>query len=748
MTKKPAAGGPESILSTARHAARAGLGRSVRALALLNQTRGFDCPGCAWPEGTQRGLVEFCENGAKAVSHEVTRATIGREFFLSWPLPRLLEQTDRWLEAQGRLAEPMRRRADSEHFEPIPWDAAFDRIGQALRSLSSPNQAVFYTSGRTSNEAAFLYQLFAREFGTNNLPDCSNMCHESTGTGLGESIGIGKGTVNLSDFDEADLILVLGQNPGSNHPRMLTTLERAARRGCRIVSINPLRERGLLRFKNPQTIRGLVGGGTALAQQFVQVKIGGDIALLKGVMKELLALDAERRGVLDHDFIAEYTSGFETFRVALEKTDWKRIVREAGIDRKEIRTLAETIAGAQAMIVCWAMGLTQHRFGVNNVQEVMNLLLLGGHIGRPGAGPCPVRGHSNVQGDRTMGIWESPAPAFLDALDAEFGITSPREPGWNTIETIRALARGDARFFMAMGGNFARATPDTAHVERSLARPELGVHVATKLNRTHLVAGQESILLPCLGRTEQDRQSSGLQFVSVEDSMACVHRSQGRLPPISPELRSEPAIVAGIAASTLGARSRVSWQELAADYDRIREHIAGVVPGFEDMNARLREGDGFVLDRPPARRRFDTPTGKARFIEAPLPELDLAPGELLMMTIRSHDQYNTTIYSDDDRYRGVFGGRRVIFLHPEDLATRGLSEGDSVDITSHFRRNGAEETRVLRAFRALPYDVPRGCAATYFPEANPLVPVEQFADRSFTPAYKSIVISLRLSKSA
>ncbi len=740
MAKDEAAGGLPSVVHTARCAASAGLTRSVPALLRVNQPGGFDCPGCAWPEEDQPGPLEFCENGAKAVSHEATRATIGGDFFRSWPLARLLEQSDRWLEAQGRLAEPLWRRVDGAHYAPVSWDRAFERIGSALRGLPSPNHAVFYTSGRTSNEAAFLYQLFARELGTNNLPDCSNMCHESSGAGLGESIGIGKGTVGLEDFEAADLILVLGQNPGSNHPRMLTTLEKAARRGCRIVSINPLRERGLVRFKHPQTARGLLGRGTALAERFVQIRVGGDIALLKGVMKELLARDA-----IDHAFIAEHTSGFEAFRAALEKTDPDDLVRGSGVQRAEMRTLAEIIADSERMIACWAMGLTQHRFGVHNVQEVMNLLLLGGHIGRPGAGPCPVRGHSNVQGDRTMGIWESPKPAFLDALEAEFGITAPREPGWNTIETIRALANGEARFFMSMGGNFARATPDTEHVERALAGPELAVHVATKLNRTHLVAGRESILLPCLGRTELDHQEGELQFVTVEDSMACVHRSQGRLPPASHELRSEPAIVAGVANAALGGKSRVRWDELARDYDRIRDRIARVVPGFEDMNRRVREPGGFVLPRPPRERRFDTASGRAQFAELPLPDLALAPGQLLMMTVRSHDQYNTTVYTNDDRYRGTAGDRRVIFLHPEDLAERVLVEGQAVDVTSHFGEGERAEMRTVRGFRALAYEVPRGCAVTYFPEANPLVPVEQYAEKSFTPAYKSVVITLRPS---
>ncbi len=744
MSNDEAAGGLPSVWHAARYAARAGLSRVVPALRRVNQAKGFDCPGCAWPEGERRAHVEFCENGAKAVAHEATRALADRSFFTRWPLAKLLQQSDRWLEAQGRIAEPMRRPRGASRYEPITWDEAFLRIGGALRSLPSPSHAAFYTSGRTSNEAAFLYQLFARCFGTNNLPDCSNMCHESSGTGLGESIGIGKGTVSLEDFEVADVILVIGQNPGSNHPRMLSTLEAAARRGCRIVSINPLRERGLIRFKHPQTVRGTLGKGTEIASDFVQVRVGGDIAFLKGVMKELFAIERERGIGIDREFIERHTQGFEAFHRDLGTAQFETLERASGVDRATMRQIAELLAEAGAVIACWAMGLTQHRFGVENVQEVMNLLLLGGHIGRPGAGPCPVRGHSNVQGDRTMGIWEHPKPAFLDALDEEFGIESPRRPGWNTLQTISALAAGEARIFVSMGGNFARATPDTDHVEAALAKPELAVHVATKLNRTHLVAGQESILLPCLGRTERDEQTSGAQFVTVEDSMACVHRSEGRLRPASPHLRSEVSIVAGLAKAVLGGEAGIPWDDFAADYDAIRERIARVVPGFENMNERVREG-GFTLPRPPAERRFETSTGRAHFIAIPTPRLELGRGELLMMTVRSHDQYNTTVYGDDDRYRGIQGNRRVVFVHPDELRERGLGADDLVDLTSHFRaegRSGPAETRTVRGFRALPYDVPRGCAVTYFPEANPLVPASQYADRSFTPAYKSVVITI------
>jgi molybdopterin-dependent oxidoreductase alpha subunit len=738
-----AAGGIDAVVSTAKHALRAGLARALPALRVVNQPEGFDCPGCAWPESQPHGRIEFCENGAKAVAHEATGKRVTRDFFLTHPVAALRTQSHRELEAHGRLTEPMVRRAGTERFVPISWQLAFQRIGEALRALRSPDEAVFYTSGRASNEAAFLYQLFVRELGTNNLPDCSNLCHESSGAGLTEMIGIGKGTVSLADFELADLILVLGQNPGSNHPRMLTTLEAAARRGCHIVSVNPLRERGLVRFKHPQRLSGLLGEGTKLAERFVRVRVGGDVALLKGVMKELLALEAERPGrVLDAAFLAEHTVGFEALRASLEAAAWDELERGAGLPRAEMRALAELYAASERTIACWAMGLTQHQHGVGNVQELMNLLLLRGNLGKPGAGPCPVRGHSNVQGDRTMGIWERPSEAFLGALEREFGFAPPRAHGWSAIEAIRALRDGRARFFMALGGNFAAASPDTAYTEAALARAELAVHVATTLNRTHVVSGKEALLLPCLSRSERDVQHAGLQFVTVEDSIATVHRSQGTLPPASPALLSEPAIVAGIARSTFREKSGVPWESFAHDYDAIRERIARVVPGCERMNERVREPGGFVLPRPPAQRRFATASGKAELRIVPLPKLEIAPGRLLLTTIRSHDQFNTTVYSDDDRYRGIAGDRRVVLANAEDLAALGLVDGQRVDVTSFWAGEDGEEQRQLRGFRALTYDVPRGCVAAYFPEANPLVPIGQFAERSFTPAYKSIVVAL------
>ena len=736
---KPA-GGFEALRSSLEHTVRdPGLLRGVRSYLELNQASGFDCPGCAWPDPDDRSALEFCEQGVKAVANEATRHRIGADFFRRHSISRLLEQPDPWLERQGRLAEPLHRRPGSDHYEPISWQDAFARVGAVLADLDSPDEAIFYTSGRTSNEAAFLYQLFVRELGTNNLPDCSNMCHESSGTGLTEVIGIGKGTVDLADFDQADAIFVIGQNPGSNHPRMLTTLETAHRRGCRIVSVNPLRERGLIRFSHPKNPLALLGRSTPITDLYLQVRVGGDVALLKAIQKEVLSAEAERPGqVLDWDFLHTHTAGFGAFREALDDLPMDALVEASGVPLEGIREAAQIYCEAERVIVCWAMGLTQHRHGVANVQEIVNLLLLRGNLGKPGAGPCPVRGHSNVQGDRTMGIFERPSAAFLDRLEAEFGFAPPREHGVDTVGAIETMRDGRARVFMALGGNFVVATPDTPVVEAALRRMRLTVHVATKLNRSHLVCGKESILLPCLGRTERDVQRGREQFVTVEDSMSVVHRSRGTLEPVAEDLRSEPAIVAGIARATLAERSKVAWEELASEYDRIRDHIEHVIPGFEDYNRRARRPEGFTLPRPAAQRRFETPSGRAEFRVHAVPESPLSEGQFLMMTIRSHDQYNTTVYGEDDRYRGIAGGRRVVLVGPRDLEGCGLREGEEVTLTSHFRG----ETRSLSGFRVVPYELPSRCVATYFPEANPLVPLGHRAEGSRTPAFKSVVVTL------
>jgi molybdopterin-dependent oxidoreductase alpha subunit len=736
------AGGLGAIGGSLRAVMRSSPWRAAQALWRLNQEGrgGFNCPGCAWPEDAERRQIDWCENGVKHIAHEVTNRRIGAEFFAAWPIDKLLEQSDQWLESQGRVVEPLVRPKGSDHYEPIPWPAAFGKVADVLRSLASPNEAVFYTSGRTSNEAAFLYQLLARQFGTNNLPDCSNMCHESSGTGLSEAIGVGKGTVTLEDFTKADVIFVIGQNPGTNHPRMLSTLLAAKRRGCKIVSINPLKERALVRFAHPQEVFHLLGDGTEISDLYLQVRVGGDVALLKGIMKEVLAAEARAPGrVLDWAFIRNHTEGFERFHSALEAVAFDDLVRESGVTREQMREAAAIYVGASRVIVCWAMGLTQHKHGVANVQEIANLLFLRGNIGKPGAGVSPVRGHSNVQGDRTMGIWETPKPEFLDRLSNEFRFQPPREAGFDTVNAIRAMHERRAKAFIAMGGNFLMASPDTAYTASALRRCRLTVAVATTLNRTHLTTGEVAILLPCLGRSEADAQRSGLQFVTVEDSMSQVHRSQGPLKPASRKLKSEPAIVAGLARALFGNDGPVAWEELVADYDRIRDAIARVVPGFEDFNRRVREPGGFRLPSGAQTRRFTTLSGKAAFTTHSVPRIELGEGELLMMTIRSHDQFNTTIYGTDDRYRGIAGNRRVVLLHPDDIAAEGLRAGERVDLQSRF----GEESRTVEDFEVVAYDVPRRCAATYYPEANPLIPLGSVADGSNTPTYKSVRIVIK-----
>ncbi|MGH9942982.1 MAG: FdhF/YdeP family oxidoreductase, partial [Pyrinomonadaceae bacterium] len=733
------AGGLPAVISSIRHSVREmGVGRSLKTLLRINQKEGFDCPGCAWPDPDgERPPAEFCENGAKAVAEEATTKRVTPEFFREWGVSELSRQSDHWLGKQGRLTHPLLLRRGAEHYEPISWDEAFKLIAAELNALASPDEAIFYTSGRTSNEAAFLYQLFVRQYGTNNLPDCSNMCHESSGRGLSETIGVGKGTVRLEDFAEAEAIFIIGQNPGTNHPRMLTTLQAAKRGGCRIVHVNPLPEAGLNAFKHPQEVFGMLGSGTQLSDLFLQVRINGDVALLKGVMKELLEEEARRPGeVLDHDFIREHTDGFDDFRAALNQIGWEEIVEQSGITREQIREAAEVLMRSNRTIVCWAMGLTQHKNAVANVQEIVNLLLLRGQLGKPGAGVCPVRGHSNVQGDRTMGIWESPPESFLDSLAREFNFEPPRRHGFDTVEAIKAMHDGRAKVFFAMGGNFLSATPDTEYTARALSRCRLTAHVSTKLNRAHLITGEQALILPCLGRTETDVQVGGEQFVSVENSMGVVQASRGNLAPASAELRSEVGIVAGLARATLGKRSEIDWRGMAGNYGLIRDAISRAIPGFEDYNQKVRQPGGFYLPNPVRERVFKTATGKARFTAHELPRHELAPGQFLMMTIRSHDQFNTTIYGLDDRYRGIYNERRVVFLNPEDVREAGLREGQIVDLVSHFEG----ERRRARRFIVVPFSIPRRCAATYFPETNVLVPVRHVAEKSNTPASKSVVI--------
>ncbi len=735
------AGGLPAIITAAKHAfGEMGTLRGTRTLLQLNQKQGFDCPGCAWPEpDEERSHFEFCEEGAKHVADEATSKRVTPEFFQQWSVTELSHKPDHWLNQQGRIPHPMLLREASDHYEPIEWQDAFELIAKELKALASPDQAIFYTSGRTSNEAAFLYQLFVRQFGTNNLPDCSNMCHESSGVAMKETIGFGKGTVTLEDFDLADAIFVIGQNPGTNHPRMLTSLLHAKKRGCKLVHINPLPETGLTRFKHPQEVFSWIGRGTQLADLFLQVRVNGDVALLKGIMKKILEAEELRLGqILDQEFIEKYTAGFEEFKTALEKVNWGDILEDSGIHLAQIEDAAKIFMESERVIAAWAMGLTQHKNAVANVQEIVNLMLLRGQIGKQGAGLCPVRGHSNVQGDRTMGIWEKPSAEFLDRLGREFNFEPPRRHGFDTVQTIQAMHEGKASVFFAMGGNFLSATPDTEYTAEALRRCRLTAHVSTKLHRGHSITGKQALILPCLGRTEVDRQKSGPQFVSTENSMAIVQASRGRLQPASRHLLSEPAIVAGLAKAVLGSGTTVDWEGLVADYDRIRDQIERVVPGFENYNQRVRQPGGFYLPNPARKRQFPTADGRAHFTRHELPQHHLQKGQFLMMTMRSHDQFNTTIYGFDDRYRGIRNGRRVVLLNPADIGLASLQAGQVVDLVSHFE--GQE--RIARRFVVVPYSIPRGAAATYFPEANVLVPVRSFADKSHTPASKSVVISI------
>jgi molybdopterin-dependent oxidoreductase alpha subunit len=739
------AGGIPAIVSTISHSwAEMGAVRTLRTLSQVNQKEGFDCPSCAWPDPDgDRSVVEFCENGAKAVAEEATVKRVAPEFFRELSVADLSTRSDYWLGKQGRLTHPMILREGAARYEEIEWDHAFQLIAGQLNSLSSPDEAIFYTSGRTSNEAAFLYQLFIRQFGTNNMPDCSNMCHESSGAALNQTIGIGKGTVTLEDFNKAQAIFIIGQNPGTNHPRMLTALQAAKRNGCRIVHVNPLPEIGLERFKHPQEIfRTLFGSGTRLADLFLQVRINGDVALLQGFGKELLEREAANPGrILDHQFVEEYTSGFGEYAAAIDAVSWSDITEQSGISRDQIREAMDIFASSERTIFCWAMGLTQHKNAVANIQEIVNVLLLRGQIGKPGAGVCPVRGHSNVQGDRTMGIWDRPSDALLDSLAKEFRFEPPRHHGYNTVDAIHAMAEGKAKVLIALGGNFLSATPDTEYTAKALRNCELTVHISTKLNRAHFVTGKQALILPCLGRTEVDLQPSGPQFVSMENSMGVVHTSRGSLAPASEHLLSEPTIVGRLAAATLGTRTTVNWAELTSDYDLIRDHISRVIPGCGDYNVRVRRPGGFYLPNGPRERKFRTKTGKANFTVHNLPHHELGEGQLMMMTIRSHDQFNTTIYGLDDRYRGIHNDRRVVFLNATDVDELGLKEGQVIDLVSHFEG----EERVARHFIVVPYSIPRRCAATYFPEANILVPIRSVAETSNTPASKSVVISIRPS---
>lgn len=744
--KQQAAGVTAVAVALKRAVEDMGVVRTARTLVRLNQVDGFDCPGCAWPEPTgHRRPAEFCENGAKAVGEEATLRTVTPEFFAEHSIAELADKSGYWLGRQGRLTHPMVLRPGQDHYVPIDWDEAYRLIADQLRALDSPDEAVFYTSGRTANETAFLYQLLVRSFGTNNLPDCSNMCHESSGTALTSSIGIGKGSVTIDDFAAADLIIVAGQNPGTNHPRMLSALADAKAAGAHIVAVNPLPETGLIGFRDPQTVRGLTTG-VPIADDFLQIRLGGDMALFQGLGKLLFEAEDRAPGtVVDRAFVDAHTAGFAEYEKQVRAVDLDVVKQATGLDREQLERTARRFAESERVIVCWAMGLTQQSHGVATIEEATNLLLMRGMIGTPGAGVCPVRGHSNVQGDRTMGIWEKMPETFLAALDREFGITSPRAHGLDTVNAIRAMRDGKARVFFGMGGNFVAATPDTEVTEAALRACDLTVQVSTKLNRSHVVHGTTALILPTLGRTDLDIQDGVRQQVSVEDSMSMVHLSTGRLHPVSEQLRSEVAIVCELAQHLFGPDHPVPWAEFRRDYDRIRDAIARVVPGCADYNRKVRRRNGFVLPHPPRdAREFRTASGRANFAVNDLTWLPVPPGRLILQTLRSHDQYNTTIYGLADRYRGIHGGRKVVLVNADDIAELGFTDGELVDLVSEWS-DGVQ--RRVEGFRIVAYSTPRGNAAAYYPETNPLIPLDHVAARSNTPVAKAVTIRLERARS-
>jgi len=724
-----------------------GLARTTKLLSSINQKEGFDCMSCAWPDPEHRSVAEFCENGVKAVTWEATPITVPTSFWAEHSIDDLLAQSEYWLGMQGRLVEPVYRPAGADHYEPVTWERAFDLIATKLNGLASPDEAAFYTSGRTANETAFVYQLFVRAFGTNNLPDCSNMCHESTGTALGETIGIGKSTIAYDDFEKSDLVIIMGQNPGTNHPRMLTALEAAKRNGASIVAVNPLPEAGLMRYKNPQKVRGIIGSGTPLADQFLQIRSGGDMALLQAVSKRVLDAEAANPGtVLDHAFLDEFTLGLDALTEHLGHLDEATVLLATGLTSAEIDELAKRYIAADRVIITWAMGLTQHKKSVDTLKDLINLLLLRGNIGKPGAGASPIRGHSNVQGDRTMGVWEQMDDEFLDAIEKEFSFAPPRAHGTDALQAIEGMQRGEVKVWFALGGNLVAAISDTAAAEKAMHGTEMTVQVSTKLNRSHAVIGTEALILPTMGRTEIDLQATGPQFVSVEDSVCAVHGSHGRIAPVAPGLLSEISIITRLARSVLGDSVPVNWAGFEGNYDLIRDHISHVVPGFEKFNLQVRKKGGFILPNGPRdSRTFATKTGKAMLTVNELEALERPVGRLILQTMRSHDQFNTTIYSLNDRYRGIKNGRDVIFVNPDDLSELNLKDGQRVDIFSEWKD---EPDRVLRGYRIVSYPTAKGCAAVYYPEANVLVPLSSAALESNTPVSKAVIVRLEPVASA
>ena len=716
-----------------------GIKKSLSSLSKMNQKGGFDCPGCAWPDPEKRSsLGEFCENGVKAMAEEGTGKKVDAHFFAQYSVPEISHWTDFDIGKSGRLTEPMILKEHSDHYEPISWNEAFKHISDELNALNNPNEAIFYTSGRSSNEAAFLYGTFARAFGTNNLPDCSNMCHESSGAALSESLGIGKGSVTLEDFDKAEIVMVIGQNPGTNHPRMLSSLENCKRNGGKIIAVNPLEEAGLIRFKNPQKINGMIGKGTPLTDIHLQVKINQDVSLIKLIIKKLKHRDLDQENVFDHHFIRTHTTGYASLMEDIDRYDENELLALCGIDENKIDQVVELLSGKKKIIICWAMGLTQHKNAVDNIKECVNLLLLKGSIGIEGGGTCPVRGHSNVQGDRTVGIMHYVSPQLNKSLKRVFDFDPPEQEGYDVVHAIKAMYDKKARVFMALGGNFLSAASDTLYTGEALQNCNLTVHISTKLNRSHVVPGKVSIILPTFGRSELDSSKGKHRFLTVENSMGIVHRTQGRLVPASEKLLSEPEIVAGIASATLKDKFNINWEKLGHDYHLIREKISQVFSGFDDYSNRS-QGAGFYLPNNSRKGDFSRlPDGKAKFSICQLPKHELKKSEFLLMTIRSHDQFNTTIYGMDDRYRGIYNERRVIFINKSDALSLGLAEKSLVNLVSNYR--GIRRT--AKNFVLIYFNIPRGNLGAYFPETNVLVPHDEFADISGTPISKSVKVSI------
>ena len=740
---RDAAAGTEAVLIAAQHVlAEMDPLRAAKALFAVNQKTGFDCPGCAWPEHDDHRskLGEYCENGAKAIAEEATTKKLTADFFKKYSVAQLSALDDYTIGKSGRIAQPMYLPEGASHYQPLSWREAFEKISFHLKKLETPDEAVFYTSGRTSNEAAFLYQLMVRQFGTNNLPDCSNMCHESSGVALNETVGIGKGSVTLEDFYKAEVIIILGQNPGTNHPRMLSALQEAKVNGATIISVNPLPESGLMSFKNPQQIKGALGIKARLTDIFLQVKINGDMALLKAIIMRLYEEELKAPGtVFNHEFIKSNTHNYEAFIQQVDKYAIEELLEQAGISREQLEQTVEVLKSKNKIIACWAMGLTQHKNAVDTIKEIVNLLLIKGSIGKEGAGTCPVRGHSNVQGDRTMGIYEKPPQAFLNNIEKAFGFTPPQEHGYDVVDCIHAMHQRKAKVFIAMGGNFLSATPDTKYTAEALNRCDLTVQISTKLNRSHLITGKEAIILPTFGRSDKDVLNGEEQFISCENSMGVVQMSKGNLKPVSNDLMSEPMIVCGMALALFGEHSIVDWKSFTNHYDFIRDAIEKAIPGFDNYNSRVRELGGFYLPNGSRIGKFNTFSGKANFNVADVTFHHLQKDELVMMTIRSHDQFNTTIYGLNDRYRGVTNERRVIFMNKKDIADLGFKPGDVVDLYNEY--NGVE--RIARKFIIIEFNIPEKCTATYFPETNVLVPIDSVADKSNTPTSKFIVLKIR-----